>query len=253
MTGTSISQANLTHSIYGNDNYYKVSFYKQYLIGQTKLVDINNTTVNSYTSLSGRTFIIHLDSGIVLTNKELRQLFTDNIYCWQDYGWDGSQWLLNHSGAKTTHADPQALANGLTIKFMNGDNAPHFIGTDFYTQGICYGLWKSNADTFFYSSAYYTKPAAFRVPLPANFTIPTTAPYQLYIPESQQPGFVTVDIDSPELNQFSINGVAIATLYTSGTTPPAINEIRLSANGLMQFNAANAGGVVTGYFAYVKD
>ena len=216
-------------------------------------MDNAGATINSYSGLTGRAFLLHLAGGIVLTNREMRQLFTDNSYCWDNYGWNGNNWELNNGGAKITHADEQLLANGINIQFQNGSSAPHFQAADFYTVGVCNGLWKDNATTLYYESAWYSKPAQFKVLLPNNFTIPAVAPYELKIPQSLQPGFVTTEIDSPELNSFKINGQPIATLYTTGTVPPAPNEIRLRADGTMIFNASDANKVVSGYFAYVKD
>lgn len=251
-----------THSLFGVDDYYKVTFYDKYLILTDRIIDSNGTTINSYSRfptdfISGaqnsRTFALHLSGGITLTNRDMRQLFTDNQYAWTHYGWDGSNWVKDSNGAKTTHSDAQPLLNGLSIRFENAENNPHFVSGDFYTQSVNYGFLKSNADTFYYSMAFYSKSAQFKVPLPENFTIPSSPPYELKIPQASDEGFVAIEFDSPELHDFYINGVKIVSLYMEGKIPPGMGEIQLFRNGRMVFNAANGGQVVSGYFCYIKD
>lgn len=165
----------INSNIYGLQYFYKVSFYKNYLITKNKIVDINGSTINSYTEVhvqNQRSFIIHLEKGICLSSRDIRQLFTDNVFCWENYGWNGSNWELNHAGAKPTHDTEQPLLNGLTVKFQHGPNAPQFFATDYYTQAMCHGLLKDNATTVYHDSAWYSKPAQFDVPVQAGLTVP---------------------------------------------------------------------------------
>lgn len=393
-------QQQLNHSIYGNDNYYKVSFYKNYFIAFNQLIDINNSSINYYGEFDkyNRSFILHLDSGIVLTNREMRQLFTDNLYCWDNYGWDGSRWVLNGNLSKSTHTDDQLLANGITIRFQNGSNTPHFVASDFYTQGVNYGLLKDNATSFYDESAWYVKPVKFDYPVQTNLIVPTSptnappAPtrywriknlspgtgtrsywgirelifrdaagnditnngvafvgglqqyeanylfdkrgdtacgitnsgnyglqytfpnpvvvysitiavyipnsdwgmpadysleysidgfnwfsayefrrnfssdgtsydiphqyntaYEIYLDAKNDPGFITIEVDSPELTKLILNGQPLATTYLESAIPPGSNEAVVFSNGRLKFNSVDAGKTLSGTYAWVKN
>lgn len=173
--GVNLATTSLNHSIWGSDQYFKVAFYKNFLIGIDRIVNSNGTVVNSYTSFGSKTFILHLDGGIVLTNREMRQLFTDNQYCWDNYGWNGTNWVLNETGSKSTHTSEQSLANGINVKFQDGSNAPHFTATDYYTQSLNYGLLKDNATTIYYESAWYSKLVKFNYPVQTDLTVPMSS------------------------------------------------------------------------------
>lgn len=172
------------HSIWGNDAYYKVSFYKDLIISNTNVLDKLGAIKNSYTpglnSLGGLTFVLHMVGGMVLVNASaqsglvMRQLFTDNSFCWENYGWDGTQWVLNALGAKTTHAIAETLGNGVSARFENGNIEPHFFATDFHTQSILNGFFKDNVSTMFYESAWYSKPAEFNYPVQSGAVVPAT-------------------------------------------------------------------------------
>lgn len=241
-----------SHPIWGVTEFYKISFISANFIADRVLVSKFGTAITSYNEFQFGP-AIHLDGGITLAGNSMRQLFTDNIYCWEKYGWNGTNWELNHVGAKNTHSAIEDLIDGLQIRFVDGAAAPHFVANEFYNQFVNWGLLKDNATTLYYNSGWYTKTAKFDVLVPAGFTIPSSAPYTLQLPVAQESGFISIEIDNPDLNSFAIAGIPIATLYTTGSVPPGPNEIRLAANGTMTFNAADAGKVVTGTFAYVKD
>jgi hypothetical protein len=64
---------------------------------------------------------------------------------WESWGWNGSAWVKDHSGVKTTHADSQPILDGLSIKFQNGQTGVSFQSLDFYTLPVCYGVLGDNA------------------------------------------------------------------------------------------------------------
>jgi hypothetical protein len=252
--GVTLASQQLTHSVYGSDRYYKISFYKNWLVGQSQVVDIAGAVQNTYSSFADKAFILHMDGGIVLTNREMRSLFTDNgNLVWENYGWNGTAWELNHAGAKTTHATDQPLANGINIRFQDGDTSPHFVANDFYTQGVCYGLLKSNADTVFFSSAWYSKPCRFGYPVQSGLTVPAASPYTVTLSAASELNFVRLETDSPELIQLTLNGQPVVTTYIGGTTPPAPMEIRVDAsgNGIVEFNSADSGKTIGGTYAWI--
>ncbi len=242
---------NLTHSIFGFDAYYKVSFYLGNLITNDRLVSSANASVVTYTALGTTPTLLHLDSGITLY-ASMRQLFTDNAYCWTDYGWNGSAWVAGNANSKTTHAGAEALLNGITVAFTNGANPPHFTSTNYFTQGICYGLWKDNATSLDYSSAWYSIPVIFDQSV--SLTIPATAPYTLTLTDATtHPSFIRIETDTPQLHKLTINGTPVTQIYTNGAAPaPGEISMQSSGNGVLTFNAADAGKTLGGTYTWLK-
>jgi len=64
---------------------------------------------------------------------------------WESWGWNGSAWVKDHSGVKTTHADSQPILDGLSISFQNGQAGVSFQSQDFYTIPVCHGVLGDNA------------------------------------------------------------------------------------------------------------
>lgn len=247
----SIPSETFTHSLWGSDAYYEVSFFNGNLITNDRLVSSANASVVAYTALGATPFLLHLDSGIALYSS-MRQLFTDNIYCWTDYGWNGSAWVAGNANSRTTHTGAEALINGITVAFANGASLPHFTATNYFTQGICYGLWKDNATSLDYSSAWYSVPVVFNQAV--NLTIPATAPYTLTLTDATTyPSFIRIETDTPQLHKFTINGVAVTQIYVNGTAPaPGEISMASSGNGVLTFNAADAGKTLGGTYTWLR-
>ena len=247
----SIPSETFTHSLWGSDAYYKVSFFNGNLIANDRLVSPTDITVVAYTALGDTPTILHLDSGLVLYSS-MRQLFTDNVYCWTDYGWNGSSWVAGNTNSKTTHAGAEALVNGITVAFTNGASSPHFTATNYFTQGICHGLWKDNATSLDYSSAWYSVPVVFNQAV--NLTIPATAPYTLTLTDATTySSFIRIETDTPQLHKFTINGVAVTQIHVNGATPaPGEISMQSSGDGVLTFNALNAGATLSGTFCWLR-
>ena len=249
LEGDTATSKSLTHSLFGNDNYYKVSFYEGNFIAKTQLISSANTSVVNYVPLSESSYVLHLDSGIVLGSTYMTQIFSDNQYCWTNYGWNGSAWVKNNAGGKLTHTADAALLNGLVLKFENATATSHFTSSDYFTQSINWGLLKDNATELYFASQWYSKPAQFDGF--ATATIPG-APHQLEFPCVDDPDFVVLETNSPELHQFTIAGVAVANIYTAGETP-APGEVTITEEGIATFNPVDAGKTFTAVrYAWVK-
>ncbi len=251
LTVGAITQEQFTHSIFGSDAYYKIDFFNGNLIGRNMLITPNNTSVVTYTELGTIPTLLHLDSGIVLY-ASMRQLFTDNAYCWTDYGWNGSAWVAGNPNSKTTHSGAETLINGITVAFANGANPPHFTATNYFTQGICYGLWKDNATSLDYSSAWYSIPVIFNQAV--SLTIPAVAPYTLTLTDATtHPTFIRLETDTPQLHKLTINGTPVTQIYTNGAAPaPGEISMQSSGNGVLTFNAADAGKTLGGTYTWLK-
>lgn len=243
-TGLSSAPAlkELNHSVYGLGNYYKIAFHNQHLITSSALVDKADLIINNYSAnpLQPSSFFTHMEGGIVVGCRIMRQLFSDNSYCWQNYGWNGSAWVLNNTTGRLTHTTDQLLINGVRARFANATSAPHFISGNFFTQGVCKGLWKDNATELSWTSAWYSVPAQFDSV--ASGTIP--AELFLQLPAALDPDFIRLETDSPELHSFQINGVPVAMVYVAGEAPGP-GEVSIDADAYVVFNATDAGKAFT--------
>lgn len=78
---------------------------------------------------------------------------------WQKYGWDGTQWVLGNTTAKTTHSGVQPMLHGISINFTDGGSGTSFITDDYYTGSVNDGVLKNNAMTLAGSYTYYALPS----------------------------------------------------------------------------------------------
>lgn len=77
---------------------------------------------------------------------------------WDKYGWNGTNWELNHAGSKTTHLTPSPLLNGVAVSFQDGATGESFVNGDYYTAGVLKGLWKTNSIVYNTNFSYYQVP-----------------------------------------------------------------------------------------------
>lgn len=63
--------------------------------------------------------------------------------------------------SKATHLGQENLKDGITIGFANGTTSPAFVATDYYTVGVCDGVFKDNAISFDYHHELYTTPVVY--------------------------------------------------------------------------------------------
>lgn len=261
--GTTMTQAiasppvqSLIHSVWGNVNLYKISFYtstpgNEFLIGNTAIVNSSNISQNAYAALGTTATVLHMQGGIVALSNAVRQLFTDNIYAWENYGWNGSNWILNNTNSKPTHTSIDTLIQGLTIQWMAGT----FQLGDFFTQGILNGTWKDNATTVFIENFWYTKAVHFDVALPGALTVPAIAPYEIPFPAASNPVFARIETDSVSaLNKFTIGGVVVPTIYVNGESagPGELTIYPTGAGAKAVFNAVDAGKTWAGTYSWIE-
>lgn len=248
---TQVPQLNLNHSIWGTGNYYKIAFYKQFLITATALIDSSNTIENGYQGLNETATCLHLVGGISIFSDYLRCLFTDNVYIWDNYGWDGSNWVKGNTAFKTTHTTNQTLINGLSVKWTNAASPPHFVTGNLFVGGVCTGLLKDSATTLFYENAWYTKALQVNVNFPSA-VIPgsKTLPF---VTAQSDPLLLQLESDSPKLYALKISGIATLAYYFNGELP-APGEISINPNtAVATFNTSDIGKTVTGTYAYIRN
>jgi hypothetical protein len=247
-----VPSQSLTSSIYGTDTFYKISFVGTSLIAASALISAANAVINSHTAIPASPYVLHMVGGIIIAARYMRQLHTDNVFCWENYGWDGSSWVLGLRTARPTHTAPQPLLHGISVAFANGANPPHFTATDYYTQGICFGLWKDNATDIFYQSQWYSKPVEFGFPIPSGVTIPPAG--QTYkLTAANDVNYQRIETDSIDvLARFLIAGSPVATVYVNGE-PPGPNEITVNGvTGVVTFNSVDAGKSFSGTYAWIR-
>ncbi len=78
--------------------------------------------------------------------------------------------------------------------------------------------------------------------------------YFVTVPAAANTDFRRMETDSPELHKLTINGTAVATVYSSNSdfyTPPGVNEVFIMSNGKIYFNAADLGKTITGTYAHL--
>ncbi len=248
---TPYNQKSLDHSVYGIQTYYKIDFYKQFFIGYDGLYKQDGTLEVGYQILLSGTSVtpysLHLKDGIILTQVGLKQLFTNNQYCWTNYGWNGLSWVEGNITSKVTHTTPQALGNGITIAFQDAPTAPHWVNTDYYTFAAANGLVKDNATTFYVDMSWYSAPALTNQP----YTVIIPSELEIILPGAADPGFITLEVDSPLVHIFKIDNVLVAFVRTDNTEP-APNEVTIYADGKVKFNASDTGKTFTASYTYVK-
>lgn len=262
----------LNHSIYGNRRFSKVSFlgdsifvrggnflFEGFLVDGTITQSIGwlpNIQSGFNDAVSFCLSVLHLDSGIVLingapeplANVSFRQIFPNgNANLTTNYGWDGANWIKDNPNSKPTHSDAQLLINGLTIRFQDGANPPHFVLNEFQTQGVNWGLLKDNATDLVWKSAWYS-----RATNKATITPVVLASTTVVLAAASDPYFSRIDDDSTAIpHRFFLDGVLVSKVWTNGTAP-APTEVSLNANGTLTFNAADVGKTLSGTYIWIE-
>lgn len=252
----------ITHSVWGFDNFSKVTFYKDNYIAYSSLQggsDTANYSKFAFAGLRNNAFALHIGGGVILADQSFEdvggdvsivdglvvQLFPTIAEI--SYGWNGSTWVESNTNSKTTHSMAEALLNGLTIRFANGTNPPHFINTEFFTQSINYGLLKDNATSIEIRTAWYSKAihndAISSTPITATVTLPANS----------DPLFRRVDLDEYSPHRIYINGTLVTKLWLDGTAPAA-SEASFPADGsaVLTFNTLDLGKTLTGNYVWIE-
>lgn len=239
---------NITHTVYGVINAYKIDFYQDYLICSDRIVNNSNVSQNIYTTLSDTGTNLHLVNGVTVFSKYMRCLFTDNTYIWQSYGWDGSSWVLGNANYKTTHTSEDALINGLKIKFTDGQPGVQFNNTEHFIINACYGLLKDSATTIYYEKAYYTQ-ELIKITLTPVIISGTTMNLVDYQGDANA---LIIEGDSPQIHTLTIDSVPVGNVYVNGFFPePGAVTIDVNA-GTISFNPIDVGKTLGGDYYYLS-
>ncbi|HEY9704942.1 MAG TPA: hypothetical protein V6C58_21060 [Allocoleopsis sp.] len=238
----------ITHAVYGVINAYKIDFYQDYLICSDRIVNSSNTSQNIYTAVSDTGTNLHLTNGICVFSKYMRCLFTDNIYIWQSYGWDGTNWVLNNANYKTTHTSEDILINGLKIKFANGQTGVQFSNTEHFVISACYGLLKDSATTIYHEVGIYLQQLVkvTLTPITISGTTMNLVSYQ------GDANALIIEGDSPQMHTLTINNVPVGNVYVNGFFPEP-GAVTIDVNtGTISFNPIDVGKTLAGNYYYLS-
>ncbi len=212
--------------------------------------DIGNARAEYYSS-------VYLGEQVLLLGSFLR---VSDSGQWQNYGWDGTTWMLGNTNAKLTHADTQTALDGLSLSFVEGTSSRSYTATDYYTQAFCYGKFKTNVETLYYKQSLYYKPLIKNQTLAG--TIPATPPYAVAVPaspfvptnSSSDLTWHSFEYDALQFQTVQISGYqSAAQVLSDGNTLPGSNQVSINPlTGIMTFNSADAGKTLSGTYAYVS-
>jgi hypothetical protein len=95
---------------------------------------------------------------------------------YKHYGWDGTNWVRDHTGSKPTHSDTQPLLEGVNISFTDGATGTSFVLNNVYKFAVCKGILKDNATRLKMTiPLFYTKTATGQVTLTSDIVPAVTA------------------------------------------------------------------------------
>jgi len=146
------------------------------------------------------------------------------------YGWDGTNWIKGNAGSKPFHATQEVTLDGITVGFDDALGVDTFVATDYYTVGVCDGIWLDGATTFDHTVIAYTKPITTGQTDISDVVLPTSPqspPYMIpFIPIGGQLDWQdVVGMDGNSAGSRYINGSSLADVYSFGSRSllPAIN------------------------------
>lgn len=103
---------------------------------------------------------------------------TTRWICTKEYGWNGTNWELGHTGSKLTSNTPEPLLQGISVAFTDGAAGTSFAAGNFYKFGLAEGILKDNATRLSMKiPTFFTRTESGLAVLTTN-TVPATASLQ---------------------------------------------------------------------------
>lgn len=155
---------------------------------------------------------------------------------WDEYGWNGSQWVKGHSGSKAFHGTEEDLIDGLKIKFDDASGTQTFVATDYYTTGIVNGVWLDGSTTVSHTfSLYYGRKLVENATDIEFNTLPATVSPSYY---TYSNNYQTTTVNFINLTTNVTNDSANSGIYTNsnnngwfgGRSQPIIYSNRNASN-----------------------
>lgn len=201
--------------------------------------------------------ILHLGRGLFFYNGYLVTPFMSTE--WEQFGWDGTNWVLGSTTSKPTHELQEPLMSGINIGFNDRDQPNPFFATDFYTLPVGYGVLGDNAKTITQSLKIIASDFRYQFPLPSGsntLIIPNFNPYQIVVPGVTEAGFDRLEVTDESTFKIILNGVEIPfnQVLVDGSTPPSPGFVSANLNtGALTFHPSDAGKSIAGYYSYYLD
>lgn len=133
---------------------------------------IDNVTATTLT-------LIASDSLVAATNDtsatiEIERIFTSKrSLMWEEYGWDGSQWVLGNLNSRVVHSTQEPLIDGLEVQFADV-GSPNFVLDEYVDINVFKGIHNDNATEFSYSVPVTVRNSSVLEDLSQN-TVPSSS------------------------------------------------------------------------------
>jgi hypothetical protein len=144
------------------------------IIRSDRPVDDNTFIYGEYGTVSGMYIFDHsVGDPLGLGNNDAYISGADDA--WAYYGWNGSAWVRDHAGTKSTHSDKEETIDGLSIQFFDLDgsvgSSTAFVADDIFDTYVYDGIVKDDTTEF---STELT--VMFGAGAKGTGTFPTTVP-----------------------------------------------------------------------------
>ena len=173
---------------------------------------------------------------------------------WEEYGWDGSNWVLDHPGDKATHTNFEAIPEGLGIKFDPNNSSSPFVASDFYVLPVCDGILGDNATYLNCAGYLYNRELESKIAF-VGASVPNSSPYTYTVPAANTNNFYRLLIEDRGVLSINLNGNVVNSedIQEAKSEPTAPGLINVDPEtGTLYFNSSDAGKAINGYFSYLK-
>ena len=159
---------------------------------------------------------------------------------WKDYGWDGSAWVLNHTGSKTVNSSNEIISviDNMGLSFANGVSGTSFVANEWFIVAIGAGVFKDNGLTYNYSftySLYPTKQISLtgnvpQTPLGPLVDEPVT--FSPLVPDLTSTGFSS---SAPQTTIIQNKGMVVSKPNTTGNNSVLVADQLIPASTVFDF------------------
>lgn len=157
------------------------------------------------------------------------------------YGWDGSQWVLGHSGTRPTHDTAEPVLHGVTVRFEAGKN---YVQDEWFSARAGTGIHKDNLQTLTARYSWYTANLVYT----ENESL--TAAAGLSLACTQDQAFLVCECSEIVAWSATLNGVP-CTLQTGA--PSVAGQVRVADNGALTFHSADLGKTLNISYYWLKE
>lgn len=198
--------------------------------------------------------ILNLGRGLFFYNGYLVTPFMSTE--WEQYGWDGTNWVLGSTASKPTHVAQEPLLAGINIGFNDRGQPNPYFATDFYTLPVGYGVLGDNAKTITQSLEVIASDFRYQFPYPTGtntLIVPNINPYRVVVPGAAEGGFNGLEVSDESTFKIILDGVEVPfnQVLVDGSTPPSPRFVSINTiTGALTFHPDDIGKSISGYYSY---